>query len=90
MEKRQIYSIGLNKTELNGLRHTNTSTGIILFHPIVNWHNHTDTTGTGLIRGGGGAVGFVRLCVTINDYGECLQMSDVANGTISCVKARDK
>lgn len=32
----------------------------------------------------------VRLCVTIGDYNECLQMSNVSNGTLTCVKARDR
>uniref|UniRef100_A0A6G1SFP3 Transferrin n=1 Tax=Aceria tosichella TaxID=561515 RepID=A0A6G1SFP3_9ACAR len=42
-----------------------------------------------LIRAGS-SLAFVRLCVTSSDYDECLQMSKVANQTISCVRARDK
>jgi len=32
----------------------------------------------------------VRLCATLGDYNECQQMSAVTNGTLTCVKARDR
>lgn len=35
-------------------------------------------------------VASIRLCVTATDFKECSQMSIVFNGTLTCVKARDR
>lgn len=45
---------------------------------------------TGITGSGATGLGGVRLCVTLADYNECLLMSNVANGTLTCVKARDR
>ena len=44
----------------------------------------------GILRAPSSSSSSVRLCVTAADHEECLQMANVANGTIACVKARDR